>query len=187
MRILAARLRDDLAAQRAAERRRQPGAAQAGGFVDVIDLERDAVRFRIDVAAAVLAGEAVVARVPARVAEHRLRPAVLVAGAERLLGGEDRMLQLILGRQRQEGRAVHLGVGGIGEEAERVLDAPGDLRNRQRRHLRQGLRSERSDHYEQCQPSACRARHSPSSARHPPSREARPARARSPSTVATRG
>jgi len=136
--LLAARLRDRIAAHRPSARRGEPGATEAARLVDIVDTEDDAVRGGVDVALAVLAGEAVGARIPAGVAEHRFRPAVLVARGQRLLGREDRALKLVGGRQRKEGCAVYLRVGGIGKEAEGIFDTPGDLRQRQRRDLRQG-------------------------------------------------
>ena len=102
----------------------EPRAAQTHRLVDVVDACDHAVQFRIDVVLAISADEAVRAHVPAGVAEHALRPAVLVAAAQRLLGGEHGMPQLLLGRECEVGRAMHLGVGCVGEEAERILDLP---------------------------------------------------------------
>jgi hypothetical protein len=52
---------------------------------------------------------------------------VRVALGQQALGRQHWALALGLG-QAHPGRAMHFGVGGIEEEAERVLDLPGDTR-----------------------------------------------------------
>src|SRR5262249_8301840 len=84
------------------------------------------VALRIDVVGAVRADVAVLVVVPARLAIHSLRPALFVAAAQSMLGGQNGGFPL-LRRERQIRGAVDLGVGRIGEEAEGILHAPLDL------------------------------------------------------------
>ncbi len=127
---LAAQLGDRFAAGNALGAWRcEPGALDRGRILDAAHLGDDGVARRIDVSAAVRANVAVAFGIPAGLADHGAGPAVGVAARQRPLGGQDRLAAFLVG-EVGEGRPMHFGVGGIIEETEWVLDAPGDLRLR---------------------------------------------------------
>ena len=127
-----ARQRDGLAALAPAGRLGAPGAIDGLRVVEPLHVRQDGVALGVQIVGALAAAVPVALAVPAGLGEHGRAPPVGVALGHQALGRQHRALALGVS-QAHPGGAMHLGVGWIEEEAERVLDLPGDARLGMRR------------------------------------------------------
>jgi hypothetical protein len=109
-----------------------PGAIDGLCVVEPFHVRQDGMALGVQVVGALAAAILVALAVPTRLGEHGGAPPVGVALGQQALGCQHRALALGVG-EAHPGGAMHLGVGGVQEEAKRVLDLPGDARLGMRR------------------------------------------------------
>ena len=112
-------------------RRGQPAAIDGLRVLEPLQPRQDRMALGIKIVGTLAARVAVACSVPAGLGEGEGAPSVWMSLAQRPLRRLHGMVALAL-RQAEPGRAMHLGVGRIEEEPERVLDLPHDLRLRLR-------------------------------------------------------